>query len=782
MRSAAWQRIVMCLVALWGLGLARAEDPATKPAATQPATAASAPAQDEDSALPRALLKAGTESFVIVEVWYKKDLSESAQVLDRDYRIRQMYEEYVDQKRSDERSGVVLDDKGHILVIDDGLEDRFLDRLVVKDASNKGLPAKRVKLLFDAPGVLLRVDEKAAKLKPLKFVPLKDADSDKTLFQARHFRVDDQWRIGASALTPAVIYGTDEPENLYFGYRQSGSYSRRYSGSPTIIANADGEPLGVGLAPFMDLRQTEILWKGPDLIQGKGIDWQDLAKAEQATRKALMEAVQEVVIRLRAGERDEYGPSSSGASGREINVYGVALNATDVFVPKPLTSQLAAQIDRLFIKFSPTRRTEAQFVGAFKDFGGFLVRLTKGKLPASVRLAKDDPPRMRPLWEARIRKRFGDKYVDLMTNRIVGKTRGYKGLFYWYAGREMTSGSMLVDFQGSVVGFNLAERLEHEEERRLESTGRYSRRDQRVRVFTIGEVREALTSIKAHLDPKIVVKSRSQAKRRAWLGVEYVPMTSDLAEQFKTEKPTKDGQLGFVVNAVYAGSPASKLGLKVGDILLRLKAPGMPYPIELQSRMAGGDGYGYRGRYYDYGSDEGTGPPSQSWKNRSNFLTRAFDAVGVGKKVELTYHRPDEKTGKGKDVTFSYQIEQAPPDVESASKWQNRKIGLTVKDMTYEIRHALSLTDADPGVLVAKVEDGSPMTVARIYPNEIITRLDDQPLKSARQMRDLIAKASKAGRQKARLTVLRLGKTRFADLAVTEYDPADDEGLDEDKE
>jgi len=127
----------------------------------------------------------------------------------------------------------------------------------------------------------------------------------------------------------------------------------------------------------------------------------------------------------------------------------------------------------------------------------------------------------------------------------------------------------------------------------------------------------------------------------------------------------------------------------------------------------------------------------------------------------------------------SGEIEQAPPDVDSASKWQNRKIGLTVKDMTYEIRHALSLKDADPGVLVAKVEDGSPMTVARIYPNEIITRLDDQPLGSAKQMRELIAKASKAGRQKVRLTVLRLGKTRFADLAVTEYDPADDEAIDE---
>jgi S1-C subfamily serine protease len=82
-------------------------------------------------------------------------------------------------------------------------------------------------------------------------------------------------------------------------------------------------------------------------------------------------------------------------------------------------------------------------------------------------------------------------------------------------------------------------------------------------------------------------------------------------------------------------------------------------------------------------------------------------------------------------------------------------------------------------VIVANVESGSPTLIAKIYPNEVITRLDDDPLTSPRQMRDLIAKAHRAGREKVRVTVLRLGKTRQADLAITEYDPADDEGLDE---
>ena len=50
---------------------------------------------------------------------------------------------------------------------------------------------------------------------------------------------------------------------------------------------------------------------------------------------------------------------------------------------------------------------------------------------------------------------------------------------------------------------------------------------------------------------------------------------------------------------------------------------------------------------------------------------------------------------------------------------------------------------------------------------------------TAKGLCDFIAAAKKAGKDKVRLTILRLGKTRFADLTVKAYDAADDEGLDE---
>ena len=68
----------------------------------------------------------------------------------------------------------------------------------------------------------------------------------------------------------------------------------------------------------------------------------------------------------------------------------------------------------------------------------------------------------------------------------------------------------------------------------------------------------------------------------------------------------------------------------------------------------------------------------------------------------------------------------------------------------------------------------------RIWQNEIVTAADDKPVTSAKALCDAIAAAKKAKKDKVRLTILRLGRTRFADLTVKAYDPADDEGLDED--
>jgi len=436
-------------------------------------------------------------------------------------------------------------------------------------------------------------------------------------------------------------------------------------------------------------------------------------------------------------------------------------------------------VESIHVRYGPQRRAKCRFLGAFKEFGATMIELARGSFPGYTSMAATEPARMRPFWVVSPRQKNGKTDVDLTLNRLMSKRRGYRNHFHWMPARFIPPGSFLVSMDGKLAGIQMAQRVEDEEQRQLargmDRFGRFSGAN-RPRLFTIGEIRPALSNPATAFDPKIKVLSKRMAKRRHWFGVEYIGMSRDLAEQMKVEKQTKDGTIGFLVSAVYAGSPAEKMGLAVGDILLEMRVEGQPYPVEFKSQLAGRDG---REDFGGGGNDAEAGPLRRMWKNRSNFLTKLLDAIGAGKRVRITYYDADAK-GPDKTVTKAFKVQQAPEDFDSAARWKNRKVGLTVKDLTYEVRKALNLSAKAPGVVVARVEPGSPANIARIWANEIITRCDGKPLSSARQLRDLIAAARKAGKDKVRLTVLRLGRTRFADLSVEDYNPADDEGLEED--
>ena len=150
--------IMVATALLSGMVLCLAAAPKdTKPQAQQdiqkqPATGAATQEsgkdkEDNDKAVPEALLNAAKQSLVRVEIWYKKDLTEPTATSSRNWRVSRIYGQYVDEKRPEETTALVLDADGRVLLLDDGLEDRFLDKIIIKTPTGQSLPAKRVKLL-----------------------------------------------------------------------------------------------------------------------------------------------------------------------------------------------------------------------------------------------------------------------------------------------------------------------------------------------------------------------------------------------------------------------------------------------------------------------------------------------------------------------------------------------------------------------------------------------------------------------------------------------------------
>src|SRR5262245_49543938 len=238
------------------------------------------------------------------------------------------------------------------------------------------------------------------------------------------------------------------------------------------------------------------------------------------------------------------------------------------------------------------------------------------------------------------------------------------------------SGGPLVNMQGEVVGINTA----------LGAGG-----------SGIG------FAIPINMAKKIYTELVAKGKvTRGWLGVSIQPLTPELAKSFGA-KDTK----GVLISDVIPDSPASKSGLKSGDILLEFNGKKMEAPADLQRAV-------------------GLSSPTQ-------------DA-----KVKVLRDQSEK--------TIDIKIGEAPEErAEARGNGQRGRsmLGLDVRPVTPEIARQLNLP-APEGVVVARVEDGSTAAEAGVQRGDVIREINRQRVRTMADF-ERLTKDSKEG---DRLTVL----------------------------
>jgi ligand-binding sensor protein len=147
-------------------------------------------------------------------------------------------------------------------------------------------------------------------------------------------------------------------------------------------------------------------------------------------------------------------------------------------------------------------------------------------------------------------------------------------------------------------------------------------------------------------------------------------------------------------------------------------------------------------------------------------LAKLLGEIGQGTTVKLSYIHG------AKTLEKDFTIQQAPRDMLSAAKYKNDKLGLTVKDVTYEVRAALRLDPNEPAIVAVKVEQGTPAALARINTYELIRAVDSVSIDSVETFEKLLAQAQEAKKDSIRVTVEWMGKTRLADLKFEARAPA----------
>jgi S1-C subfamily serine protease len=166
---------------------------------------------------------------------------------------------------------------------------------------------------------------------------------------------------------------------------------------------------------------------------------------------------------------------------------------------------------------------------------------------------------------------------------------------------------------------------------------------------------------------------------RGYLGVTIQPLDRELARYWKVD--TFDG---VVVSGVVDGSPASKAGLEVGDIIVRF------------------DGSAVRAE-----KDEDVGQ-----------FQRLVAMADVGKEVDIEILRSGrvERTR----ATLATQPKVVPDEEETP-------FGFTVQEITDRLMRVHRL-DTRSGVLVSFVEHGSEAAEADLAAGDMIERIDDLPI------------------------------------------------------
>ena len=210
---------------------------------------------------------------------------------------------------------------------------------------------------------------------------------------------------------------------------------------------------------------------------------------------------------------------------------------------------------------------------------------------------------------------------------------------------------------------------------------------------------------------------------RGWLGVLIQDVTAELAESFDMDKPR-----GALVSKVLDDSPAGEGGIETGDIIVKFNGSAV---------------------------------------NQSSDLPPIVGATKVGEETAVEVIRG------GKSKTLKITI-GALPDSETADagtggsapeKKVDDKLGLAVSDLSKEQRKQLEIDSG--GVLIEDIERG-PAYSAGLRVGDIILQLNNEPIKNAKQFRQIAAKLDEG--KTVPVLIQRQGGPMFLAMKVTTDD------------
>jgi hypothetical protein len=663
-------------------------------------------------------------------------------------------------KKPIQMMGVVISPR-EILVPDTGVNPQRIDRWQVIDVRGSRTEAKAIGLLRDAPTLVLAPTDANVTWTPAQFSKAElKSTSSLTVVTPDWAPLDLRWVLKVGTVAPTNRWDVDQDASAapfwVVGSLATGSVAtdpttvgEAPAAATSLVFDSSGQMLGVGLADRVFADRAVPPWRGEDLPKAPRISTEELEQLQQQLAEKVSPSLYPVRVEFRR-------PKGGFQALPESELLGWAVGERLLIAPGEIFRQVAARIARIMVQ---TRGTEvdAEFIGQVRDFSVIVLKLPDDAepFPAHADLSRAGKLQTyRPNIALTIARKYGANDLRPQYTRSLGLEYGYRNRPSPRFTPAPFIGSLVFDLDGGAIGMFARARRPIEELEVIQALARQGAASNvsSVEFYELSQLAAVARDPAGAIDRRVVRRDEKDQDRRAWLGVECSPLSKDLAESLSCRKESKDGSIGIMVNQIYSGSPAERIGLQTGDVLLSLEVPDRDQPVPL-TMLRGGRGQG------DGGEGAGTRAP---WPSQNNFLNGVLSLIGEQTELSLAYWRD------GNLQHAKFAVELAPPDQDSAAQFKDEQLGITVKEITFEVRAALRLKSEEPGVVVSKVESGTPAGRARINSHEIIQAADGELIDSPAKFESLVKKAQEQKKDQLRLTVVDRGRSRFADLKFSQ--------------
>ncbi|NLF92676.1 MAG: PDZ domain-containing protein, partial [Oligosphaeraceae bacterium] len=409
-----------------------------------------------------------------------------------------------------------------------------------------------------------------------------------------------------------------------------------------------------------------------------------------------------------------------------------------------LTEVQTSRLEKISLHLPEGRDIAASFVGSLKDWGGVVIA-PEEKLPGSGLV----PPAtaIAALCDQAAISVFAQNFGNVLKLYLVPTvldqfTLGFENMVFAEPQNYDPEKCLLLDSAGNLLQYSLERRGVGDEYNRNLSP-------------LSGHYVAGLLSSAEPFDPQNVQKSADAANRHAWLGVEMQELSAELARVHKAAGYTKDGSIGVLVNKVMPDSPAAKAGLQSGDILLYIRTADGDSRTDLDSDHCDESDYfdtAFPWDQYDQLPEQYFSEIPTPWRSVINSFTLLLGKIGVGKTATFGRVRNGELS------EISIILEESPPYFEVAPRYNAEAFGLTVAEITFEVRDYFRLEKESPGLIICDIIPGSNASVSGLKPYEIILSVDHQPLHNLQDFENAVRYKTGVNLQIRRLTTNRIVK------------------------